>query len=65
MAGLTKQEIREIKAFKKKADAIVARIATERDALRQLISDYQDIAESVEQFEEDFESAVDKLSELL
>ena len=56
---------KELKVFNAKAKAIVNRIAKERDALRDLIGEYQDVLETADEASVYLENAIDKISELL
>ncbi len=51
--------------FTEQAKVIVAKIAAERDKLRSLIEEYATILESVDEAQQLWEEALDKLSELL
>lgn len=55
----------DLRTFKKQAQAIIDRIARDRDELRDLISDYSDILESCDDAARDFESGIESLSRLL
>lgn len=59
------KKAKTVAQFKAEAKAIVAKIAAARDELRDLLGQYADILESVEDAERDFESALDRMSELL
>ncbi len=59
------RKIRTVKAFDKKIKALTAKIAKDRDALRDLISEVEDITECCDRAIESLESAADSLSELL
>ena len=65
MANLDAKTKRELKACERTMKRLVAEIAERRDKLRQVHSDYEDILTSIDGFTEDFESVIDKLSELL
>jgi methyl-accepting chemotaxis protein len=56
---------RAIATFRKEANAIVNEIAKQRDKLRGLVGEYEDILETVDGAEEQWESALDQLSQLL
>lgn len=57
------QESRLIRDFAKKARRIVDRIAKNRDDLRSLLSEYTEILESTEDAHDEFERALDTLSQ--
>lgn len=52
-------------AFDKQAKDIIERIAKERDRLRALLSEYEDILQSADNANDDFEEALDRLSQFL
>lgn len=52
-----------IAAFIAEAKPIADRIASDRDKLRDLLSDYKSILESVEDAHDDFESVIETLSQ--
>lgn len=54
-----------LRAFKALVEPIVERIATERDALRKIVDEYQELLESVECASNDFQSALDTISQYL
>jgi hypothetical protein len=62
MTNLTKKEQQTIRKFKKEADAILTRMAKDRDALRDLITDYEYILEELDNGIVDFENALDAIS---
>lgn len=49
----------------KKVTSIVDRIAAQRDELRSLLSDYEDIAAASEEAQENIEHAIELLSQYL
>lgn len=49
--------------FVKEARAIVKRMAADRDKLRELISEYTEVIESVDSVQDDLERALDTISE--
>ncbi len=56
---------KKLGSFKREATKILARLSKDRDDLRNLLGDYQDILDSADAGAEDFEAGLDKLSELL
>jgi len=56
-------KIRGTKTFIVKLEASKKKLAKERDALRDLISEYEDIAESADSAIQDIENAIDTLSQ--
>jgi uncharacterized protein YoxC len=56
---------REIKSLISRANKLKAEIATKRDALRDLVSDIEDIEAGCDEAVECLERAADKMSELL
>jgi ABC-type transporter Mla subunit MlaD len=56
---------RAIATFRKEANAIVKEIAKQRDKLRALVGEYEDILATVDGAEEEWEHALDHLSQLL
>ena len=56
---------KELKDFHAKAKKLITEIAAKRDELRSLIADYEDILERTDDAHEQFESALDTLSELI
>ena len=54
-----------LKAFKALVEPIVKRIAKERDALRRVVDEYQEMLESVECASDDFQAALDTISQYL
>lgn len=56
---------RELRSFIKKAERIKAKLSKDRDDLRDLMSEYEDILTSANEAESALMSAVDSLSELL
>ena len=61
MARLSAEFVR----FKQRAQAIIDKIAAQRDKFRDLISEYQDVLDSANDGIEDMETGLDRLSELL
>ena len=57
--------VRQARAIIAKLERHKAKIAAERDAMRALMSEYEDFLESTERAHEYIESAVDALSELV
>lgn len=60
----------QVKSFEKEAERLIGIISQHRDELRELVSKYSDVLESVEHGAEccedalsDFERAIDRLSE--
>ncbi len=62
---ITKQDKDQLRLFAKKAKIIVERIGTERDNLRDLLSKYQDILDSVDLGHSELQMALDIISEQL
>jgi ABC-type transporter Mla subunit MlaD len=58
---LTKKKATALEVFKKKAKAIVADLAKKRDELTDLMAEYEDVVNTVDQGIEDAESAMDSL----
>ena len=54
-----------VKSFHREAKAILAKIAAERDKLRDLLWEYDSILEDVGSAHDDFERALDTLSQYL
>jgi hypothetical protein len=54
-----------IQKLHSEAKAIVDCISAERDKLRDLVQEYQEILDSIDQAEEGFENALESLSQLL
>lgn len=63
--GTKMQLLAAYRQFDKKARAIVGRIAKDRDKLRALLDDYQDILETIDEAERDWDDVLLKMSELL
>ena len=61
----TKADKKDLKMFHTKAKKIVESIARERDALRGLIAEYNDVLDDTEMAVDTFENALDTLSQLL
>lgn len=62
---LTKKEISQIKALQKKGQAILDRIAKERDALRDLVDEYASLACEFDIILDDLENGIDQLSQYI
>lgn len=62
---MTKNTVARVKTLLRKMNQSKLRIAAERDKLRDLVSEFQDIEQSCEDAVQELESAADRLSELL
>jgi hypothetical protein len=62
---LSKATRDRLRKFRKEADAIVKRISAERDALRDTLSQYTEILDSLEEGIDEFQFGLDRMSDLM
>lgn len=56
---------RHVDTFREKAQKIIDRIGCERDKLRELVAEYEEVLSSCDDAIENFDSGMDRLSEHL
>jgi ABC-type transporter Mla subunit MlaD len=60
-----KQTKNKIRGLIKSSNAIKHNIALERDKLREICSELEDITQSIDEFDDDWDRAIDALSQFL
>ncbi len=62
---MNKADKKVIAAFRKKAQVIINRMAKDREALRDLVYEYNEILDAVDDGIREFEDGIDRISELI